>query len=225
MSVHRKPSILFSRNIIADMKNFDWEIYLLNYPELVQNGIRTKADACGHYKKIGYWEKRSCSISDKFDAEKYLKTHAHLGLKTHRDAYMHFMKVGSLIKKHEGFKRNIQPYRLPVTTPQTKKQTVVAEKPKPHNQPAFLPRSFIVNRKPGAPPKEIRQAFLPHKKDLVGAIGKPQQVMVRHPLRNTGVSIIKRNIKQPKPGELVLNEPPSSYFRKICTIGPPKYLN
>lgn len=222
MSVHRKPAILFSRNIIADMKNFDWEIYLLNYPELAKHGILTKADACAHYKKIGYWEKRSCAISDKFDAEKYLKTHGHLGLKTPRDAYIHFMKIGSLIKKHEGFKRNIQPYRLPVQTKKQQPTTVVVHEIPKTTQPSFSPRKFITINRKASVPKEIQQPFLPYKKDFVRTIRRfqPQTAIVKH---SQPQSLL--NFKNPKPGELVLNEPPSSFFRKICTIGPVKYLN
>ena len=86
----RKPAVL--RNMGVDMKDFDWEVYLLNHPDLVAKGIRTKNDACNHFKATGYWEKRSFQVPSSFNAERYMKFHSHLGLKSPRDAYIHFMK-------------------------------------------------------------------------------------------------------------------------------------
>ena len=111
--LRRRPFI--QRNIVADMKGFDWEVYLLNYPELVGRGIRTSENACDHYKKIGFWEKRSCKVPDSFDAEKYMKTHSRLGFKTPRDAYIHFKRIGPMIRQQEGFRRGTQAFRIQPT--------------------------------------------------------------------------------------------------------------
>lgn len=210
-SANRKPVILLSRNIVADMKDFDWEVYLLNYPDLVKQGICTKTDACNHYKKIGFWEKRSCRISDKFDAERYLKTYGHLGLKTPRDAYIHFMRIGSLLKKNEGLRKNIQPYRLPVATQEKKKPVIADVKPKILPQTSTKSAFIVPLRR--AQPQVLRRS-------LFSSQSKNNTIIPSLLTMNT-----RRNVKQPKPGELVLTEPPSSYFKKICIIGPPKYLN
>ena len=197
MAARRKPVSL--RNIVADMRGFDWEVYLLNYPEL---GLRTKDDAHNHYKKIGFWEKRSCTVSDKFDAAGYMAKHAHLGFKSPRDAYVHFMRVGKSVAKNEGLRRNIRPYRLP-TAPSGHRRRVAPVAPVPSAPP---PPLAITPRPP--PPQPFRRAPVPKAVSIAASAPRP-----------------KRKVKEPKPGELVLKEPPSSYFAKICVIGPPKYVN
>jgi hypothetical protein len=176
-------------------------VYLLNYPELVQKGVRTKDDAHNHYKKTGYWEKRSCSVSDKFDAVGYMRKHAHLGFKSARDAYVHFMRVGRPAAKNEGFRRNIQPYRLQ-TAPSARRLRVAPTMPVQSPPPPPLALT------PRPPPQPFRRVAVPSAVTMSAKSAPP-----------------KRKVKQPKPGELVLNEPPSSYFKKHFTIGPPKYVN
>lgn len=199
MSARRKPVSL--RNIVADMKGFDWEVYLLNHPEL---GLRTKEDANNHYKKIGFWEKRSCSVSDKFDAAGYMARNAHLGFRSARDAYVHFMRVGRPATRNEGLQKNIRPYRL-ATAPSPHRRRVYNTAP----VPATPPPPLVLTPRPPPPPQPSRRAPVP--KIVTIAANTPQQP--------------KRNVKQPKPGQLVLKEPPSSYFAKICVIGPPKIVN
>lgn len=190
----RKPFV--SRNIVADMTNFDWEIYLLNYPELVQKGINTKSAACHHYKTIGFWEQRSCSISDKFDSEKYLKTYSYLGLKTPRDAYIHFMKVGTLMKKNDGMHRQTEAYRMPAMRSSVKRH--------------FGNKIFMKQEKPAVVEDVVTKT-----------IKRPSNIVI--PSLVSMHTNTKRNIKQPKPGQLVLlHEPPSSYFRRMCIVHPPK---
>lgn len=198
----RKPIVL--RNIVADMTNFDWEIYLLNYPELVQKGIRTKNDACSHYKSIGFWEKRSCSISDKFDAEKYLKTYAYLGLKTPRDAYMHFMRIGGMIRKNEGMDRHTQAYKMPAMRSSVRR--------------AFEKRVFNKDDKP-----IVAAAAEETVSTANNVIKRPVNTIIPSLFSIHGKK--QRSIKKPKTGELILREPPSSYFGKMCIIGPPKFIN
>lgn len=41
------------------MDNFNWKQYLLNYPDLVKNGIDTPKKALKHYLKIGFSEQRT----------------------------------------------------------------------------------------------------------------------------------------------------------------------
>lgn len=94
-----------------NLKNFDWEIYLLNYPDLVD--LKTRQDACLHYTHIGQYENRSDEIPNNFDAERYLKTYSHLWLKTERDAYIHFMKMGA---SYEQDNANINPLRLLISS-------------------------------------------------------------------------------------------------------------
>lgn len=219
MAARRKPFAL--RNIVADMKDFDWEVYLLNYPELAQQGVRTKADAHNHYKKIGFWEKRSCAVSDKFDVAAYTAKHAHLGFRSPRDAYVHFMRVGKLAVRNDGFRRNIRPYRLPVA-PSLQKRYIAPTTPAP------APPAPALVLAPRPRPHPFRRSPVPA---LVAAMSsnapKPNPATTKpFSAASSALRPAKhRSVKQPKPGELVLNEPPSSYFKKICIIGPPKILN
>jgi hypothetical protein len=72
-------------------KNFDWEVYLLNYPDLVD--LSTQQDAFLHYSQVGTFQNRTDYVPEIFDWEKYLQTYSHLTLlNTARDAYIHFMK-------------------------------------------------------------------------------------------------------------------------------------
>lgn len=210
--VKKKPVVL--RNIVADMKDFDWEVYLLNYPELFTKGVRTRQDAYNHYKNIGFWEKRSSRVPEKFNSTSYIQAHGHLGIKTPREAYLHFMRVGKVVRRNEGFRQNIRPYRLPIATqrrptplPQTTTNvaTNTAPSPPPPQKPAVVARRIfqpsVIKRKTNTPMKPSFQSFI-----------KGQN---------------KHVVKQPKPGQLVLPKhvSPSSYFQKHYKLGPPKYLN
>lgn len=211
MSVLKRNPIAL-RRIVADVKNFDWEIYLLNYPELVNKGIKTKEDAINHYKKIGFFENRSFKITGNFDAEKYLKEHASIGLKTPRDAYIHSKRVSSLKKRNEDFKRNLQAYRVPIAS---------------QNRKIVNNKAFI---KQNNPPTQIHQPPQPQQpRRIVQPFAIRQANSRLNPKNNIVPSIFTMNarrlVKQPKPGQLVLHEPPSSYFGKRGLLGPPKYLN
>lgn len=212
--IKRKPIVL-RKPVVADMKDFDWEIYLLNYPELVEKGIRTKPDACDHYKKIGFWEKRSCKIPPQFNAGIYLKANSHLGLRNNRDAYIHYMRIGSMIKKNEGFKRGTQAYRMPLASqyrkPSDNNKTFIKQEPAP-----TIPISPIPQQRRNAQPFIVRQALSNPR--------RPQQSSKQSASLIRSLQT-KHIVKQPKPGQLVLREPPSVYFARMCKLGPPRYLN
>lgn len=206
MSVAKKKPVVL-RNIVADMKDFDWEVYLLNYPELFSKGVWTKQDACNHYKNIGFWERRSSRVPDTFNASSYMQTHSHLGLKTRREAYIHFMNVGKVLRRNERFRQNIRPYRLPVAS---QRRPV----PLPH---ATTNVATNIAQSPPPAQKLSRRIFQP---SVVKRTTKP---IVPTLLSFTQTK--KHVVKQPKPGQLVLTEAPSSYFQKHFKLGPPKYLN
>lgn len=218
--ITRKPAVL--RNIGVDMKDFDWEVYLLNHPDLVAKGIRTKNDACNHFKASGYWEKRSSQIPPSFNSERYIKFHSQLGLKSPREAYIHFMKVGSVIKRNEGFKRTSQPYRTPVAS-QYRRPVIINTKSaavvKPNNK---APTTIhpLPNPSFQRPRRVVQPMVVKHHVASVRQQQKSNSIIPSLLSMNT-----KRNIRQPKPGELVLREPPSSYFARLGVLGPPKYLN
>ena len=199
----RKPIVL--RNNAVDLSNFDWEVYLLNYPELASRGIRTEHDACQHYKSHGFWEKRSSQVPSSFHAEQYMARHSHLGLKSPREAYLHFMRIGTVVRRAEGFRRTSQAYRAPAAT-QPRRSVAntppVREKPSP---PLVRPRRTIQS--------SIVKQYATRQQ-------KSKTIMPSFFSMNT-----RRNVRQPKPGELVLREPPSQYFARNCVLGPPKYLN
>lgn len=214
----RKPAVL--RNMGVDMKDFDWKVYLLNHPDLVAKGIRTQHDACNHFKASGYWEKRSSDVPSSFNAERYIKVHSHLGFKSARDAYIHFMEVGSVIKRNEGFKRTSQPYRTPVAS-QYRRRVLVNTKSavKPNNKP-----STTIHPLPNPSFQRPRRVVQP-------VVVKQHVASVRQQQKSNSIipSLLtmntKRNVRQPKPGELVLREPPSTYFARLGVLGPPTYLN
>lgn len=214
----RKPAVL--RNMGVDMKDFDWEVYLLNHPDLVAKGIRTKNDACSHFKTSGYLEKRSSQIPSSFNAERYMKFNSHLGLKSSREAYIHFMKVGSVIKRTEGFKRTSQPYRTPIAS-QYRRPATIHTKPavKPNNKPPTTIHP-LPNPSFQRPRRVVQPVVVKHHVTSVRQQQKSNSIIPSLWTMNT-----KRNVRQPKPGELVLREPPSSYFARMGVLGPPKYLN
>lgn len=210
MSVAKKKPVVL-RNIVADMKDFDWEVYLLNYSDLASKGIRTKQDACNHYKNIGFWERRSSRVPDKFNATSYMQTHSHLNLKTPREAYIHFMNVGKVLRRNESVRQNIRPYRLPV-----------ASQRRPVPWPHATTTNIATNTAPSPPPAQktpavARRIFQP------SVVKRAAKTIVPTLLSFTQTK--KHVVKQPKPGQLVLTEAPSSYFQKHFKIGPPKYLN
>lgn len=212
----RKPITL--QYIGVDMKDFDWEIYLLNYPELVANGVRTKNDAHNHFKSVGYWEKRSSQVPASFNADRYMKSHGYLGLRSPREAYIHFMRVGSVMKRHEGFRRTSQPYRNPTASqprrpPPMSKLAVRPSKPPTKIHP--LPNPSLRR-----PRRAIQPVIVKNHIATVRQQQKSDNMMPSLLTLNT-----KRNVRQPKPGELVLREAPSSYFARLGVLGPPKYMN
>lgn len=164
------------------MSDFDWEVYLFKYPDLIQQGIRTKKDACLHYKNSGFLENRNCSLPSSFDAEKYIRLYRHLGLKTPKDAYLHYMKIGTFfnkVKKHIPNdlpvdvsifqqKKDIYPLRKP-KAPEAFHPVQPTTKPKPHlvshrlvaltnenYSASTLPqRVFSSHRRPAVVPKQL----------------------------------------------------------------------
>jgi len=210
----RKPTIL--QYIGVDMKNFDWEIYLLNYPELIAKGVRTKNDAHNHFKSIGHWEKRSCQVPASFNADRYMKSHSYLNFQSPRDAYIHSMRVGSVLKRNEGFRRTSQAYRNPTAS-----------------QPRRPPSISKMAIRPSKPPTKIHplpNPSLPRPRRVAPAvIAKNHTARQQQRSNNLIPSLMsmnaKRNVRQPKAGELVLREAPSSYFARLGVLGPPKYMN
>ena len=79
------------------LKKFDWEIYLLNYPELTD--LQTQQDTVLHYAHVGHLENRTDQISELFDWERYANAYKHLWLITPREAYIHFMRHGLKYKQ------------------------------------------------------------------------------------------------------------------------------
>ena len=79
--------------------NFDWEVYMANYPELLE--LQTEQDALSHFHQVGQHENRTDEVPDIFDAEKYAKSVPQLSLKTLRDAYIHFMKKGLALQNQQ----------------------------------------------------------------------------------------------------------------------------
>lgn len=320
-----------------DLTNFDWQIYLFKYPDLIENGVRTKNDACIHYKNIGYLENRSCEIPSSFDAERYIRLYRNMGITTPKDAYIHYKKVGAFFNRvknraNEAIDLSIfqqktneelpirkanapkvlHPLKQLKPKPNTlRKEIIVKEeniflpssnaivvatatkrrprvpsqlhplKPKssivrdviiveekqvatfpapPTPKPVTLPRRRpIILSKPTKTPlpttniilstiqpqpphikkptpiqntfKPIRQSQLPKSRFNRGyqpSIVKLSNAPTKKPISTPLLSILtmnKRNIREPKPGQLVLTESPSSYFGKLGVLGPPRYLN
>jgi hypothetical protein len=357
------------------MSDFDWEIYLFKYPDLIQQGIRTKKEACLHYQNFGFLENRNCSLPISFDAEKYMRLYRHIGLKTPKDAYLHYMKIGAFfnkVKKHLQNdlpmdlsifqqKKELYPLRKP-KAPEAFHPVQPTTKPKPHlvshrlvaltnenyststtmpqrvvsshRRPAVAPKQLhpvqpnmivrhkpllidtpsqtsttpvlpLQRRRPIVVPKKFqplasktRQSpivqvessiepslpqpipiTLPRRKPLIlskplrseqpttnivlPVIQQPVPVMKKpppyqntfkpirqskplpprsqrayrpsivnlnskkpiSPLLHTILTKTRHSVRQPKPNQLVLQEPPSSYFARLGVLGPPKYLN
>jgi hypothetical protein len=222
--LRRKPFAL--RNNEVDMKDFDWEIYLLNYPELVNQGIRTKIDACDHYKKTGFLQKRSYQIPTSFNSERYIRAHGHLGLATPREAYIHFMKIGTVVRKNEGMKRVSQSYRLPIGQPQIRKPVIIQNRllNKKNNQTTItiqpIPKNPLLRPQRSVPPRRNFNApVVPTKVQVAQQKRQPAS------LNKITHTHTKRKVREILPGELVLREPPSSYFARMNILGPPRYLN
>lgn len=81
-------------------KNFDWETYRLNYPELADQ-LPTEQDALLHYVYAGRMENRNYQIPTIFDWEKYSNAYRHLCLNTPRETYLHFMRLGLKYKQEK----------------------------------------------------------------------------------------------------------------------------
>lgn len=95
--------------------HFDWEQYLLLYPDLLTNGYRTKIDAYKHWIYCGQNENRICKIdwekSEDFDKDFYSKKYADLkenGIVTKEQLYMHWVKNG----KAENRSASIKPLEV-----------------------------------------------------------------------------------------------------------------
>lgn len=214
----RIPAVLKFQDV--DMKDFDWEIYLLNYPELVAKGIRSKNDAYNHYRRTGHLENRTSQIPSSFNAERYIRFHGHLGLKTPREAYIHYMRIGKVVKRNEGQRRTAQPYRVPAATSQSRRPVsntkVAAKQNKPPVTIHPLPNPF-------QRPRRVVQPVI--VKSHTPTIMKQPHRRVNQVTPSLFSFHGKRNVKQPKPGELVLRESPSSYFARLGVLGPPRYVN
>lgn len=114
---------------MTDMTDFNWEIYLFKYPDLVEQGIRTKQDACSHYKKFGLSENRNCNVPISFDAERYIRLYKHLNLKTRNEAYLHYMKIGSFLNRFK--KRNDNNFfNVEIFQQKSKENNYIFSKPK-----------------------------------------------------------------------------------------------
>lgn len=81
-------------------KNFDWEIYRLNYPEFI-GLLQTQHDALFHYAHVGRLENRTDQVPSIFDWERYANTYKHLSLNTPRESYLHFACLGLKYKKEK----------------------------------------------------------------------------------------------------------------------------
>ena len=77
-------------------QNFDWEFYLVYYPDLKKNGLATQKQAQWHYNRYGKKEGRICNKNE-VDWHFYLKKYPDLkkaGLKTMRGAKLHYANHG-----------------------------------------------------------------------------------------------------------------------------------
>ncbi len=89
---------------IVDKEEFDWETYINNYPDLMNNGINNKEKAIEHWNKYGKNEGRifiKIELDEDFDWEQYINNYDDLinsGINNKSDALDHWLKHG----KNEG---------------------------------------------------------------------------------------------------------------------------
>jgi len=147
------------------LKHFDWEIYLLNNPDLTD--LHTQQDARHHYAQVGHLENRHDQVSSLFDWERYSNAYKHLWLNTAREAYIHFMRLG-LKYKHE---ETVQPLHVLILS-QYKK---IIE----NNRSAI--RTLEGDRKPFVlPPRPKNQTSTPeHRLPLVPTVLNPPKQPVK----------------------------------------------
>jgi len=74
--------------------NFDHNLYLSLYPDLVSFGIKTENQAKQHYLMFGRNENRICLIPDDFDPEEYKTLNSDLRHLSHQDLFIHYTKNG-----------------------------------------------------------------------------------------------------------------------------------
>lgn len=193
------------------LNNFDWEIYLLNYPDLVD--LETENDVCLHYIQIGYLENRTDKIPEIFDVEKYFNTYQHLRLHTARDAYIHFMKLG-LMCHREGSKN---PLHLLVYAQYNKiinhNKSLLIKPPK-HVKPFVLPPKPKTTESSGPRIPVAPNAFNPPKEPLKQS--RPTQtifdqiqpkVMATTPHFKQQIQTTASSIIKPKPTQKPTIEP------------------
>jgi len=83
-----------------DLLNFDWEQYLLNYPDLLSSGIDTYEKALNHWNTHGIREGRVINndlLNKYFDSKHYLLNYPELlmsGIDTHEKALNHWNTCG-----------------------------------------------------------------------------------------------------------------------------------
>lgn len=183
------------------LKKFDWEIYLLNYPELTD--LQTQQDTALHYAHVGHLENRTDRISELFDWERYANAYKHLWLVTPREAYIHFMRHGlkykqenssqplhmlilaqydKIIKHNQSLIKTptipLKPFTLP---PRPKNQTSSPEHRQPH-------APNVLN-----PPKEPLKT--PRSDDTIEDRLQPRVMAINPPMKQqiktTASSIIK----------------------------------
>lgn len=193
------------------LNNFDWEIYLMNYPDLID--LQTEQDASLHYIHIGHLENRTDQIPEIFDVEKYFNTYPHLRFQTARDAYLHFMKLGILYNQQVP----CTPFQL-LTTNQYNKiikyNRSLLRKPPAHVKPFVPPPRPKVPVSSGPRIPKAPNAFNPPKEPLKKS--RPTQSIfnqiqpkivatnpsIKQQIQTTASSIIK-----PKPPQKSTIEP------------------
>lgn len=213
-----------------DLKNFDKEIYRLNYPEL----IPTQQDAIVHYAHVGHLENRTDQVPTLFDWEKYANTYRHLCLSTPRDAYLHFARLGLKYKQEKTKKpiamlflsqyEKIMEYNQSRVwlsginfhfPPPPKNMTTPSQYRQP-NTPDLL-----------TPPKEPLKT--PRSTDPVSIYLHPKIAVITYPVRQKiQTSTSSHSILQPTQKTTTLHKPSwsdATITRKITTLSilpPPK---
>lgn len=77
--------------------NFDWKIYRLLNPDLINAGLNTEIQLENHYRSIGLYENRICSIYDlypNFNPDTYKNIYSDLKNMNNRELTLHWLNNG-----------------------------------------------------------------------------------------------------------------------------------
>jgi hypothetical protein len=85
------------------INTFNWEIYLKNYPELVDEGINNEYDALNHYEKIGKLEDRIYNIHNTYIYNNNITDYI--------EKYCNNINVEHIISKNNGIEIDLNFYK------------------------------------------------------------------------------------------------------------------